>query len=136
MAIALIAVIGAAGVAIFVMFPGGSVSDPDNNTTTPRVIKDTEQKIENPPTVTPDTPEKIVQTNTPYYDKAMKYYNEKNYNAAEKYFNMIEKNDKNYMNAQKRLFEIKMIRNGDYINGDAPVESKNNNRKKPLERIR
>ncbi len=122
--IAVFVVIGAGAVAFFVAIKSGPDPGDDEKVISPKVIQDTlktpEIKIKN----TDDTTPVAVKTNSPYYDKAMKYYHDKDYDAAEQYFNMIDKNDKNYMNAKKKLFEIKMIRNGDPINTDVPVEPK------------
>jgi flagellar basal body-associated protein FliL len=132
---AAIGVLAAGAVAFFVMTPNGQDSGEDKQVISPRVIVDTVKKTENPIIIAADTTAKIVKTKSPYYDKAQKYYHAKDYDAAEQYFKLIDKNDVNYMNAQKRLFEIKMIRDGDKSDEDQPVEPKNRNRKQPLERI-
>ena len=134
--VAVIGVLAAGAVAFFVMMPGGPDSGDDKQVIAPRVIADTVKKTETEIKVSADTTAKIVKTNSPYYDKAQKYYHAKDYDAAEKYYNLIDKNDVNYMNAQKRLFEIKMIRDGDKSDEVQPVEPKNRNRKQPIERIR
>lgn len=134
--IAIIGVIGAGAAAFFVMMQSSPVKVDNKKIISPQVILDTVKRPETHIKNNADTTAKIIQTNSPYYEKAMKYYHNKDYDAAEQYFMLIEKNDKNYNNAQKRLLEIKFLRKDKDTQEDPPVEPKNNSRKKPIERIR
>ena len=68
------------------------------------------------------------------YEKGLEFYRQKDYDAAERYFNKVTEDDDNYDNAQKRLEKIKKLR--DENNTSSENERNRHVRPKPVERIR
>ncbi|MGH2576100.1 MAG: hypothetical protein ACRDFC_10420, partial [Ignavibacteria bacterium] len=63
------------------------------------------------------------------YEKGIKYFNKKDYDSAEKYFKKVQKKDKNYSDAQKKLEEIRSMNqennNQEEIDKKKPLDNDN-----------
>jgi hypothetical protein len=136
--VAMIGVIAAGAVAFLVLMTGSSDDKSvHKKVLSPNVVQDSTIK---PVTITdmPDTTANIPPVPiSPDYDKGLKYFRNKDYKNAEKYFKVVPKGDKNYIQALKKLAEIKIIR-GEDINQeprDYP-KTKDDSRKQPIERTR
>ena len=68
------------------------------------------------------------------YEKGLEFYRQKDYDAAERYFNKVNEDDDNYDDAQKRLEKIKKLRDED--KSDNENERNRHVRPKPVERNR
>jgi hypothetical protein len=67
------------------------------------------------------------------YEKGLKFYKQKDYDAAERYFNKVTKDDDNFEDSQNKLEEINNLRDENNSN----TEKRNRHiRPKPVERIR
>jgi hypothetical protein len=97
----------AAGFAVFLIFqstdntsiePGKKTESPKENTRSKP-----DEKVKPPDTQTQSN--KISN-----YEKGLKFYNQKDYDAAERYFNKVTKDDDNYEDAQNKLEEINKLR--------------------------
>lgn len=100
----------------------------------PDIIIDTVK----PPVETPktDSTTNIVSVESEDYEKGMKYYHKADFSNAEKYFKLVPKNNKKYIEAQKKLYELQFIKEAlDKQSGKEQPTKQNENRKQPLERI-
>jgi len=68
------------------------------------------------------------------YEKGLEFYRQKDYDAAERYFNKVTEDDDNYDDAQKRLEKIKKLRDENETGSEN--ERNRHVRPKPVERIR
>lgn len=68
------------------------------------------------------------------YKKGLKFYKQKDYDAAERYFNKVSEDDDNYDDAQNKLKEIKKLRK----ENSSGIEKKRDRyvKPRPVERIR
>lgn len=131
--IALIFLIAGGAAAFFVVVSGSNKKGSDKNKEykyiSPLLKEDTV-------IAKSDSTANIDKVNTGDYDKGMKFYKTMNYDKAEEYFKQVPKNDKNYKNAQKKLFEIKIIKDALDPDRNSPTKPKEkDNRKQPIEGI-
>ena len=90
-----------------------------------------------PPVEIVDSSSEIVSDESEDYEKGMKYYHKLDYANAEKYFNRVPENNRKYKDAQKKLFELKFIKNAlEKQTGNENIPNENKNRKQPFERNR
>jgi len=129
----------AAGAVAFMVLMNGS---PDDEVVHKKVMGPNADPTIKPAVIAdkPDTTANIPPAPpSPDYDKGLKYLHNKDYDNAEKYFKQVPKGDKNYVQALKKLAEIKIIRAEAIDNEprDYPKpKSKDDNRKQPIERTR
>jgi flagellar basal body-associated protein FliL len=103
-------VIAGAAAAFFVLMQSDSGNtDEDNKVIGRKIVTDTSSTL----IPRPDTIVNVIPEISPNYDKGLKYFKKKDYTNAEKYFNLVPKSDKNYVQAQKKIVEIKIIRGED-----------------------
>jgi hypothetical protein len=111
----------------------------DTNYEQKKMIENTKENTKENAKSKPDErvkpPEMQTQSNKlSNYEKGLRFYNQKDYDAAERYFNKVSKDDDNYDDAQYKLEQIKKLRE----------ENKSGNENKrdryikprPVERIR
>jgi hypothetical protein len=70
------------------------------------------------------------------YEKGLQFFNQEDYDGAERCFRRVRKDDSNYNNAQEKLREIREIKNKRFEHGDADNERDRYEKPKPVERIR
>ena len=111
--------LGIAGVAFFL------VQSSDNSGDEPEIkkIEKTSTKKKEPAIVPADTTSAIENEKSDY-EKGVQYFNEKNFSRAEQYLKRVPKDDENYEDAHIKLNEIHEFKR------------KDDNRQKPIERIR
>lgn len=107
------AILIAGGVAAFVLFLSTQEGD--------EKIKEPVKKVES----NKDTTYKQFITD---YDRAMGYYDDGDWENAEKYFRRVKRSDKNYPDAQEKLREI--------ADKKQPGKEKDRTRPRPIERTR
>lgn len=118
----------AAGFAVFLIF-----QSTDNTSIEPK------KKIESPKENTGSKPDEMVKPKTQSgetsnYEKGLKFYNQKDYDAAEQYFNKVTKDDNNYEDAQHKLEEINKLRNESSTGSEKKRDR--HVKPRPVERIR
>jgi len=107
----------------------------DTNYEQKKEIEDTQEKARSKPDEQIEEPDtKTKSDKLSNYEKGLKFYKQKDYDAAARYFNKVTKVDDNYDNAQRKLEQIKKLRkensSGNENNRDRYVKPK------PVERIR
>jgi hypothetical protein len=70
------------------------------------------------------------------YEKGMQFFNQEDYDGAERYFRRVRKDDSDYDNAQEKLREIRKIRNKRFEHENTDNERDRYEKPKPVERIR
>jgi len=84
-----------------------------------------------------DSSSVVTSNDSEDYEKGMKYYHKADFSNAEKYFKLVPKNNKKYVEAQKKLYELQFIKEAlDKQSGKEQQPKQNENRKQPLERLR
>jgi uncharacterized protein HemX len=113
--------------AVFFLVQTSRDTENEHDDKTEKVEKNT-QKNDEFEKINADTSSENVKIQSDY-QKGLKFFNQKDYDIAEKYFRKVGKTDENYRDAQKKIEEIENIKK------DAGYDSRYT-KPKPVERIR
>jgi hypothetical protein len=124
--------------ALFTLLIGGLVlfinleQFDDSGNEQKKQVEDTQEKARSKPDERFRSPDSKTETESSNYEKGLKFFKQKNYDSAERYFNRVTKDDDNYDDAQNKLEEIKKLREENSTGN----EKERNRRVQPIEKIR
>jgi hypothetical protein len=106
----------------------------DTNYEQKKEIEETHEKARSKPDEQVKQPDSQTESNKKLsdYDNGLKFYNQKDYDVAQRYFNKVTKDDDNYDDAQNKIEQIKKLRN----ENSSGNEKERNRRVQPIEKIR